>query len=282
MSELENSRLENLQKLGLTLLQARIYTVVLDAGKEKIQTISKIANVDRSNTYRTILHLQNIGLVEKMLGSPNIYEAIPIKDAVSILIDLKKDEYDKIQKVATELMRKGLTNDSGLSEKEYEFKIIRMGKRAGIKLVIDACKNIRESFDLLNNKQTLCDCVIDLAEEQLTCLRRGIKYRMVTEKINSKPILKKLALLMSEPNFQIRYIPEAPEAEMAILDKKVAHIDILSYLPSKGRTQLITNHPACIKMFQNHFDKIWNEAQEYSLTNNQASTKKNSKQTILP
>jgi sugar-specific transcriptional regulator TrmB len=263
MSELKDSRLENLQKLGLTPLQARIYTVVLDSGKEKIQTISKIANVDRSNTYRTILHLQNMGLVEKMLGSPNIYQAIPIKDAVSALIDLKKDEYDKMQKVATELMRKDLTNVLGHSEKEYEFKIINMKKRAGIKLVIDACKNIRESFDLLINKQTFCDSVIDLAEEQLTCVRRGIKYRVITEKINSKPLQKKLASFMLESNFQIRYIPKAPEAEMAINDKKVAHIDLLPYFKLGERTQLITDHPACIKMFQNHFDKLWNEAQEY-------------------
>ncbi len=107
MSKSNDSLLENLQKLGLTMLQAKIYTVVLDAGKEKIQTISKIANVDRSNTYRTILHLQNIGLVEETLGSPNIYQAIPVKDAVSILIDLKQNEFEKMQKVATKLMRKG-------------------------------------------------------------------------------------------------------------------------------------------------------------------------------
>jgi hypothetical protein len=150
-----------------------------------------------------------------------------------------------------------------------------LGQRASIKLVIDVCRSSHESFDLINNKHTFCDTVIDLAEEHLTCLKRGIKYRMVVEKTCSKPMLKKLAMFMSEPNFQIRFIPEAPEAEMAILDKKVAHVDVQPYLTAKGgRTQLITNHPAFIKIFQNHFDKIWNEAEEYSLTNNQAITKK--------
>jgi sugar-specific transcriptional regulator TrmB len=274
MSELENSRLENLQKLGLTLLQAKIYTIVLDAGKEKILTISKIANVDRSNTYRTILHLQNMGLVEKTLGSPNIYQAIPIRDAVLTLINSKKDEYDKMQKVATKLMQTGLMNDTGFPEKEYEFKIIKKGKKAEIKFIIDSCKDIRESFDLLINKKTFCGGVIDLAKEQLTCVRRGIKYRMVTEKINSKEIQKKLALFMSEPNFQIRYITKAPEAELAIDDKKVAHVVLAPNSGLGERSMLFTNHPGCVEMFQNHFDKIWNEAEEYKFESNQATAQK--------
>ena len=47
---LEEREVEDLQKLGLTSLQAKIYMILLYAGKEKTLTLSKAANVDRSNT----------------------------------------------------------------------------------------------------------------------------------------------------------------------------------------------------------------------------------------
>lgn len=273
-SNIEKNREESLQKLGRTSLQAKIYTAIFDAGKEKTLTISKTANVDRSNTYRTILQLQNMGLVTRILNTPNLYQTVPMKDAVSILINHKKDEYYNMQKVAQKLILTGSTNAEEFQQKEYEFKITKKDKKGEEKEIIDACKNIKESFDLLINKKTFSMGVIDLAKEQLNCVKRGIKYRMITEKLNSPYLEKIINVFASEPNFQIRYILKTPKAEIIINDRKNA---VITLVPNSGlgeRTRLETDHPGCIEMFQNHFDKIWNEAQEYKLESNQAITQK--------
>ena len=275
------NREENLQKLGLTSLQAKIYSTLLDAGKEKTLTISKTANIDRSNTYRTILHLQNIGLVTKILNNPNLYQAVPMKDAVSTLINHKRDEYDNIKKVAQKLILTSSTNAEGFQQKEYEFRINRKDKKSEREEIIASCKNIKESFDLLINRKTFSGGVIDLAKEQLNCVRRGIKYRMITEKLDTQSMEEIINVFTSEPNFQIRYITKTPLAEIVINDRKVA---VIMLSPNSGigeRSRLITDHPGCIEMFQNHFDKIWNEAQEYKLGDQAMNDRKVSKRKHL-
>jgi sugar-specific transcriptional regulator TrmB len=275
------NREESLQKLGLTSLQAKIYSTLLDAGKEKTLTISKTANIDRSNTYRTILHLQNIGLVTKILNTPTMYQAVPMKDAVSTLINHKRDEYDNMKNVAQKLILTSSTNAEGFQQKEYEFKITKKDKKSEREEIIDACKNIKESFDLLINKKTFCEGVIDLAKEQLNCVRRGIKYRMITEKIDTQSMEEIINVFTSEPNFQIRYLTETPLAEIVINDRKVA---VITLVPDSGlgeRTRLETDHPGCVEMFQNHFDKIWNEAQEYKLGDQAMNDRKVSKRKHL-
>jgi sugar-specific transcriptional regulator TrmB len=254
-----------LTQLGLTPLQARIYMILYYSGKDKVLTISKNANIDRSNTYRTILQLENIGLVTKIIGTPNAYQALSLKDAVSNLVNSRKIEYDKIQNTAEDLMSKYPLLSTKPFEKNHEFRMIKMTKEAEQEEIINRCKNIRKSNDLLINKKTFLQGMIDLAPEQLACIRKGIKFRVITEKIKSRPVLKKLGPFIDEPNFQIRYVSNALESEIVINDKKIAYVMLVPYSGLGERTMLIVGHQGCVEMFQSHFEKVWNEAQEYDL-----------------
>jgi sugar-specific transcriptional regulator TrmB len=254
-----------LTQLGLTPLQARIYMILYYSGKNKVLAISKNANIDRSNTYRTILQLENIGLVTKIIGTPNVYQALALKDAVSSLVNSRKMEYNKVQNTAQELMNKYSLLSAKLPEKNHEFRMIKMTKDAEQEEIINRCKIIRESNDLLINKKTFLQGMIDLAPEQLACIRRGVKFRVITEKIKTQRILKKLKPFIAEPNFQIRYTLNAPESELEINDKKIAHVLLVPFSGLGERTMLIVDHQGCVEMFRSHFEKVWNEAQEYDL-----------------
>ncbi|MGD6851109.1 MAG: helix-turn-helix domain-containing protein [Candidatus Bathyarchaeia archaeon] len=181
---------KTLEKLGLTSLQARIYVALHFSGKLKTLTVSKIANLDRSNTYRTILQLQNIGLVAKLLGSPNSYQALPLEEAVSILVSHKKSEFHKIQSMAQELVENASITPSDNHSDEYEFKMIKLSKETYFQEIFCNCKNIRESTDLLVSKKTLIESLINLAPNYLVSIKRGIKFRITTEKINQPFILE--------------------------------------------------------------------------------------------
>jgi sugar-specific transcriptional regulator TrmB len=260
-SILEDKNLQ-LQKLGLTPLQAKIYTSLLESGKEKILAISKTALVDRSNTYRTILQLQRIGLVDRMLGTPNSYFAIALKEAVSILINLKKDQFGEMQKIAQELTQSYPANDTKPQESEYEVTLCRWPRIRHLKVINDCCENAKESIDLLLNKKTFEEGLIGLANAQLACVRRGVKYRVVTENINSDKIQKKLEAFIVKPNFQLRTIFNSPLSEVAIVDQKYATVNLVLFGGMGQVENLVTNHPGCIEMFQNHFDKVWNDAKK--------------------
>jgi sugar-specific transcriptional regulator TrmB len=271
---IEKTSEENLQKLGLTSLQTKIYIALLSSGKESTLTISKTANVDRSNTYRTILRLQNMGLVTRILNTPNLYQAVSMKEAVSTIMNNKRNEYHNLKGVAQELIQTDFTNPKRSQQQEYRFEIIKQKKNMVIKKIIPACENVKESFDLLINKKTFSTGVIGLASDHLKCVRRGIKYRLITEKQDSRFFEKAINVFIIEPNFQLRLISETPQAEIVIEDKKDAFVILNPNSELGERSQLMTDHPGCVEMFQNHFDKVWNQAQECESSNRIVNPKK--------
>ena len=273
--ESQDKNVQTLHKLGLTTLQAKIYLILIQIGKEKIQTISRIANIDRSNTYHTIIELQRIGLVEKMLGTPNFYNAIPVEDAVSSLLKRKQDQYSHIQREAQGLISVINAKDTKPENVEYKFKIVSKQKNTEQKDIAFNCEHVGESYDLLINKKILFTGVFDLDKYQMRAVKRGIKYRLVTEKMDAETLREKLKLFLAEPNFQIRYILGSLKTELIIRDKKTASIPLL---PNSGMGEgpcLITDHPGCVEMFQDHFNKIWNEAKEYEFKKQLGNNEKN-------
>jgi sugar-specific transcriptional regulator TrmB len=63
--------------LGLTSLQAKTYLALVTLGKANVQTIAKASNVARQDVYQVMPTLQKLGLGEKIIAKPIIYEATP-------------------------------------------------------------------------------------------------------------------------------------------------------------------------------------------------------------
>ena len=91
--ELQFSEPKVLMDLGLTLVQARVYLALVESGISKISTISKISKVARPDTYNNIKKLQKLGLVEAIIQSPRTYRAIPIIEALSLLLERRRAQF---------------------------------------------------------------------------------------------------------------------------------------------------------------------------------------------
>lgn len=64
MSDAEEDRIEFLEKLGLTVVQAKIYIANIDTGPATAKQISKVAKVAREDVYRVMPSLQTLGLTK--------------------------------------------------------------------------------------------------------------------------------------------------------------------------------------------------------------------------
>jgi hypothetical protein len=80
----------------------------------------------------------------------------------------------------------------------------------------------------------------------------------------NKPPLEKLKPFIHESLFHLRYVLNAPESEVVINDKKIAYIKLLPNSEIRQQTMLVVNYPGCVEMFQNHFNKVWEQAREYN------------------
>lgn len=257
--EEQNRAVMTLQELGLTQLQAKCYMVLVQTEKEKVQTISRRANIDRSNAYQTIEQLQKRGLVEKIVGKPTFYQALPIEKAALILLNKQKKHYDKVKKNTLELVQEYKTKNE-LSHVGYTFKIVERRKETEIENVIEAHSDLKDCTDIMINEKAFQACILNLPNVHLECLRRGIKYRLITEKINPQLFDEKFRNIMQHKNFQLRYAPNFPKAEIVIQDKKKAVIILVPGLGLGKKPALFTDHEGCVDIIQDHFDKVWKTA----------------------
>ena len=89
---IDSKHIQALMNLGLTLLQAKTYLTLTKLGKADIKGISKASNVVREEIYRIMPKLEKIGLVEKIVGRPTVYEALPLKEGLSMLLISRTEE----------------------------------------------------------------------------------------------------------------------------------------------------------------------------------------------
>jgi sugar-specific transcriptional regulator TrmB len=94
----QSSDISLLVNAGLTISQAKIYLTLVLNGKQTIKFIAKLSGVDRSNTYREIMKLEELALVKKIIGIPNMFQAISLAGAISLLLAERQKQCEKTKK----------------------------------------------------------------------------------------------------------------------------------------------------------------------------------------
>ena len=100
-----------LTELGLTENQATVYLTLAKLGKATTTTIASISKVDRANLYRVISRLTELGLVEKIITNPCSYRALPLHEAIAMLIECKDKDCIEIKTKAKQLLDTYRKND---------------------------------------------------------------------------------------------------------------------------------------------------------------------------
>lgn len=98
----ENIR--TLNDLGLSCAQSKIYLSLLANGLSSIKEVAHASNVARPDTYRALSRLQEIGIVEKIVALPTKVKALPIVDAIDILMLRRTRENVDLKKRAVKLI----------------------------------------------------------------------------------------------------------------------------------------------------------------------------------
>ena len=210
-----------LSHVGLTPLQAKIYLTLFQNGRQTVKLLSERANVDRANAYRELLKLYKIGLVKKVISAPNLYEALPIEVAISLLLSYKEDEYKKTKKEAEALLRKCRCHSTASFEKLDQF-FNHVPKRNAF---MGSAKSNRESAqitnDTISNLKRFSQALEVNMETHKNALKHGVRTRIIVEKPKERKALHRaIRNLMACPNFEIRYTIIPPQVLGACFDGK--------------------------------------------------------------
>ena len=257
----QDKAVETLIGLGLTVLQARVYLALAKGGKATVKDIAKKSNIARQDLYRITPRLLNLGLIEKIIDTPTKFKAIPIKDAITILIERMKKQTIQLEKESKELLHYFIANEgAGIKEEESQFMIINdlQARLIRAKKQVAAAKN---SINIVTKWSFFLTYTSEALEEHLKALNKGVRVRIVTQVPKKTEVFPKgLQKLMNHPNFEVRHISSLPTSIVAIFDKDEVNISLASDKTPAETGMLLSNNANLIELSQNYFEMTWSNA----------------------
>jgi sugar-specific transcriptional regulator TrmB len=106
--------IENLQKLGFTSNEAKIYSTLICLKQAKASEIARNSGVPRSKIYRTLRGMKKKGYVQIIEGKPTFFCAVQPEE---LIFRIRADFIHSLNEIVIELnaSRRQCTNFSGKS-----------------------------------------------------------------------------------------------------------------------------------------------------------------------
>ena len=272
---MQDEHIQTLMGFGLTFLQAKTYLALAKLGKANVKAIAKASNVARQDIYRIMPKLQKLGLSEKIVNKPTMYKATPVNEALSILLQNRKEELAELQKKTTSLIN------------NFQEKKAKTPQEDRIQFIItsEITRFLKMHKSLTQQAQTSIDGIIHFRvsqpkfHEALSTLkgaiRRGIKIRLVAEHVEKQFIPPEVQWLEKHALFELKYAATTIHFGMFIFDKEeVTLATTIGGLPS-----LWSNNPNVVKLANSYFNEMWNRSTAKSITEYPLKINRNSQRT---
>lgn len=182
-----NDEARILSEYGLTQSQAAVYLATVRLGAALVSEISRVSGVRREDVYRTLAHLEEMGLTERMPTKPTKIRAVPLEQAISILIKHQKDSANKkiseltagkddvLKRIRSQMVKgrfegKPQTEFAFLSSKEEV-----LGKATGM------IQGAEKEIDVITSASEFVSSLSLFSELLKKSAQKGIKVRAILE-----------------------------------------------------------------------------------------------------
>jgi sugar-specific transcriptional regulator TrmB len=252
------SKSQVLIDLGLTKVQARVYLALVESGPSRITAISKISKVARPEIYRNLSKLQKLGLVERIIETPLRYRAVPINEGISLLLNTKTQQYEKVRSEAKILL--STVKIEKPKKKQVETpQFVLIPKRTVIKRIKNAIEKAQLSMDLVLSWKRFSQGIASAFAESIEAAwAKNVKIRFIIESPLESETAKQLIQFCKEkPSSQTRFTPHYPKATFGIYDKKEIYLIAKSKTNLPGSPALWSNNQNLISVVQDYFEILW-------------------------
>ena len=201
---------ESLSKFGLLKNEAKIYLYLARFGGQKAQRVSEVLSIHRTETYKILRRLEKMGLIYRILDKPVKFVALPIDQALSNLIEIKKQRLMLLEKTKEELVKlwNSLPRPMENSEAEKEsFQILKGMLRINAKASEIIRKAKKEVF-IVATDDKLFQMFHSGVLDELKKNSRRINVKLLTNySLKSHFIVKKIQLNEKEFSYTELNIP---------------------------------------------------------------------------
>ena len=260
MSSLEDNA-KILCAFGLTSHQAKVYLAIVQLNFASISMVSKLSKVRREEVYRTLPSLEKAGIIDRVLGKPLKVRALPVEDALSILIERKKEEVNR--EISELTVKKGdfLKNFKANSKKimleeEKPSFVLISEKDAIVKRVASLIKNAEREIDIVDSRENVTRLAFSCIELLKKALKNKVKVRIISELPDDEDnIPTTLEKYFPGNSLDLKYVEDFQSCYI-IVDNKEAIIASGTTDPRFPQKNLWTNEPSLIELVQGNFEDL--------------------------
>jgi sugar-specific transcriptional regulator TrmB len=258
MKEIEQDEdVKMLVDLGLTHLQAETYLAVAELGEAPIKVIAKASNVARQNIYQTMLSLQELGLVEKILEVPIKYRAIPVKQAADMLFNNKTQEYLRLEAETEELEKRPGQNHI-YPEDNHEFILIPE-KEGHWRRVEQGVQSARKSVHTIMtySDEAKTPEVKDLPKPFQDAIARGVNVKVISNQPMNAAIQRETSKGKMKGSYEVRFSPTSIPVMFCAIDGKEVFLAIEPRRDPTTTGALWTTNPGLVTIVEDYFHRMW-------------------------
>jgi sugar-specific transcriptional regulator TrmB len=247
------------QDLGLTPLQAEIYFKLSTLGKSTASMLAKKTGKARPEIYRILNEILKLNLAEKILGYPNLYESIPIEEAVISLQQKRNRKNNEIELKIKKLLK---INFHKPSKNEDKSKFVLIPSKRTPKKISDAINRSKFSIDLIVSLQRFIRGLHVFSENLSKANKRKVKWRVIIEHLPEEKIpLMAVNKFYNNSYSEIRSFPKPIHTALGLYDQNEVFI---IEEPGKGLSDspaLWSNNHSITSLVKDYFSFLWETAE---------------------
>lgn len=265
---------------GLTHSQAIVYLAAVELGTALVSKISKISGVRREDVYRMMVHLEEIGLVEKMPTKPTKIRAVPLEQAVSLLIERQKNAADRkiseltarkddvVKRIKSQIVKIGFEE-----EPEAEFALLSSKKDVLNKLT-GMIQGAQKEIDVVTAASEFLSSLSLFREHIEKSARKGVKVHAIFELEPSKRSITHRIEEHALPEgfLDFRYT-RASLGHYLMVDFEQAILATSPEPPIGERPYLWTCNEKFVATLCGNFEEAWHSCASSGQTSNPRSAK---------
>lgn len=183
-SEVENGLIAELQKLDLTLNEARILLFLMTHGNSTASDVSRHTGIQRTETYNYISTLLSKGVVFSTFDRPQKYYALPIQEVIDCLVQTKQNALQQIaeKKKGYQQMIDSIVSNTVIqdSDKKESYQIV-MGENSINSKIKRMLEEAKEEVTILVTDRNLVNFYhAEITDKMIQLTSRGVRVKLRT------------------------------------------------------------------------------------------------------
>ncbi|HJS83253.1 MAG TPA: helix-turn-helix domain-containing protein [Nitrososphaera sp.] len=183
-SEVENGLIAELQKLDLTLNEARILLFLMTHGNSTASDVSRHTGIQRTETYNYISTLLSKGVVFSTFDRPQKYYALPIQEVIDCLVQTKQNALQQIaeKKKGYQQMIDSIVSNTVIqdSDKKESYQIV-MGENSINSKIKRMLEEAKEDVTILVTDRNLVNFYhAEITDKMIQLTSKGIRVKLRT------------------------------------------------------------------------------------------------------